>query len=1132
MVKVALAQTDGAESPKAPKTAPLKKKRRWGLKLFVLSLILLAGAPSLVSFSGQAGALLSTIHPELGKTVHFRKLNLHWWAPVELTGVQVIDRSTMAPAGEDKNSQPVLADAATVFTKEPLWRIVLNGGRGTGLVVKEPRVRFIVCDGVSNLDETLTAVFGEQKSTSSSTFPIRLQVENGEVQYLNAIATTNIRAEEKTEETNDAEKTVAYDYQPIAVASRIVGTFSTMDTQRWMPDVNLTATIRQPEKGDVTTSVNRRSARLAAGIDDIMADFPAVPLDELSGTDANAEPGTTQVRVILNPHADDKGRQLIQFGAKDLDLRVVQPLLTMAGVSISASGVVSGGIDARVAGPNFQDGVIARILLAGQDVRIRQAEWAPGEWLSLGQLDASGAVALAEDGLLVDQLSIQSSVIEVTGSGEIRTKASDKSESGQKVEVQGSVNLARLVTSLRKTLGVHEDLTIDDGRLAFLLKASQQSDSETPAASNTSAASIRPVSASATTASEDGKWQMKVTLQSLAATRAGQPIQLDPALRLDGVGPLKGNSLDLSQARLSGNFGSIDCLPDGGAWKVAGRVSPESLFEQLRQFVAIPATGLRGEMTFQSRVAWDQESVQLTDVKVNSSDLKASSLALKVIPSNPLTSMVDGNIEVDGTGMAVRTLLAPWHDASWLSERSHVTMGLQASPSREIGLKLRVEPENLATVERPGVLSVSTPSNGTPSNGTVRPVARLNVPRMNVPGGGGVRAVPVSSWSLLSPSAFVVDDADLQVALLAKNGGRAFDVREGSLRLPGLTSKLTGTIDVPGDEMLVDLSADTSYDLDVLSSRLFASDSGMRFSGQGQDVFRLTGNPAVMGGTVAKSDAAEGSTFKGTGKIGWQSAVLWGLEVGPAETTVEIDQQILRTGPIRCSLNGGELNVMPQYDIATNRLALGTGSRVENIQLTPELCRNWLGYVAPMMADSVQVNGTISARLERFLWNFNHPENSDAQAQLTIHQAQASPGSSLVSLLEVVDLLRKKNEGSTSYSERSLNLPEQTIPIQVKQGYVTHEGLMMELSGYRLRTSGAVGLNEQVQIVLEVPLEKSSAAGAGRVVKVPLRGSISSPQIDTGNLLQNLGTQKLQEQIGDKVDQSLNKQLNKLFDKF
>ena len=85
MVKVALAQTDGPETPKSPAQAPAKKKRRWGLKLFVLTLLLIAGAPSLLTVSGQAGSLLSRIHPELGKTVRFRNLKLHWWAPVELS---------------------------------------------------------------------------------------------------------------------------------------------------------------------------------------------------------------------------------------------------------------------------------------------------------------------------------------------------------------------------------------------------------------------------------------------------------------------------------------------------------------------------------------------------------------------------------------------------------------------------------------------------------------------------------------------------------------------------------------------------------------------------------------------------------------------------------------------------------------------------------------------------------------------------------------------------------------------------------------------------------------------------------------------------------------------------------------
>ena len=70
-------------------------------------------------------------------------------------------------------------------------------------------------------------------------------------------------------------------------------------------------------------------------------------------------------------------------------------------------------------------------------------------------------------------------------------------------------------------------------------------------------------------------------------------------------------------------------------------------------------------------------------------------------------------------------------------------------------------------------------------------------------------------------------------------------------------------------------------------------------------------------------------------------------------------------------------------------------------------------------------------------------------------------------------------------------------------------------------------MNKQLQMTLDVPLEKNSASGAGRSIKIPLRGTISSPQLDTGALLQSLGTQKIQEKVGEQLDKSLNKLLDK-----
>ena len=162
-----------------------------------------------------------------------------------------------------------------------------------------------------------------------------------------------------------------------------------------------------------------------------------------------------------------------------------------------------------------------------------------------------------------------------------------------------------------------------------------------------------------------------------------------------------------------------------------------------------------------------------------------------------------------------------------------------------------------------------------------------------------------------------------------------------------------------------------------------------------------------------------------------------------------------------------------------------------------------------MMADAADVNGQLSMRVERFLWDLNAPQNSDVSGQLTIHQAQATPGSSLAPLLQAVDLLRNRDQTS-GLSSKSLTLPEQTVPVQVRQGYVIHEGLVMDLAGYQMKSSGAVGLNEQIQITLEVPLEKATSGTNVRTIKVPLRGSLKSPQPDISSLLQNLATQQIQ----------------------
>ena len=181
-----------------------------------------------------------------------------------------------------------------------------------------------------------------------------------------------------------------------------------------------------------------------------------------------------------------------------------------------------------------------------------------------------------------------------------------------------------------------------------------------------------------------------------------------------------------------------------------------------------------------------------------------------------------------------------------------------------------------------------------------------------------------------------------------------------------------------------------------------------------------------------------------------------------------------------------------------------------------------------MLADSANVRGLLSARVEQFSYLLNQPAASDITATVTIHQAEASPGSSLLSLLETIDLLRRAGNADRSSLVRSVVLPQQQVSVQMRQGFIIHQGLVVELSGYQASSSGAVGMNRQLQIYLDIPLDKTSVASNVRTIRIPLRGTIDAPQPDTAGLLQNLGTQTIER----KLNNTLDKQLNKLLDRF
>lgn len=1173
MARVELPERAKPLDPEAEETAPEVNRTpkvnrtpgRWWPRLLLLLVLALLLLPTGLSFSGQLPVVLQKIHPQLGGAVRFRKVNLHWWAPVDIQGVTVLDLSqgNTDSEGQKKNrgsdsrdSAPLepLAEVSRITTKEPLWKILFSQGRDVSIVLTEPKLKLVVDEHGSNLQKTIDSVFGPAAADSPAPneyFPCDISIENGSLLLLSDGSVSVASAVDRANQpVTSAEPAVAnahreqVDALPVrTLISGITGRISTINRKRTFPELQLLAKVKNllpavVERMPNPTDGRATSPRVAANLSEITSDFVPLPLPDDSSPIENSiskpgqviNSGDAEIQLEIASAAEHAGRQTVFLKTRQLELRLLQPLLATVTTDIVCDGILSCNLEAELVGRAVTDGIVGKMELAGQHLQFRQSGWASGEWLRLGQTTATGAMAIARDGILLNQLTIRSDIADAAGSGELRypaltssaasaaEPATPVSASANSAQISGSVDLARIATMLPVTLGLHQDVVLKSGRMKFQFLGH--------------AAGAATDTASATTAAG---W--KGTLQSdrLEATRGGQPVVMNAGLHLDASGPFRSGSPELEQAKLTADFGTVECKPLNGGYAVSGTVQPDLLWQQLQQLMDIPKPGLRGEVRFQSHVSFEDGLISLAGLKLTSSDLQAASEAMRILPANPVTSMLDGSLHVNGSGAAVRTLIAPWYSADWLAEGSAVSIDLSADPEQQIRLKAVIQPGQVAAVQRGSMRSVS--------RRTASPVAQ----------------------------SLIVDEGSFDLEMVTAATGDLFTIRRGTVQLPGIQSLVTGTVQAVGSDLELNLQADTQYDLTLLSDRILTSSSPLKLAGQGQDVFHVTGSPSLLTGfdspaapaargaaaagkpaaqeriqtasrtvNVSNSQGSKGSSravagltpLKASGTVSWDSGTLWGLAMGPAEVKAVLENGQLRTQPIQCSLNSGQINIMPQFDLVHQRLQLATGSRVENIDLTPELCREWLGYLAPLLGEAADVSGLISARVTRFDYDLNTPQNSDIQAVAVIHNAQASPGPSLTPLLEAIDLIRRTGGTDRSVVSRRIELPAQEVPIEVRQGFVMHQGLKIELAGYQAQSSGAVGLNRQLQLILDVPLEKSTGTGDTRSLKIPVQGSIDRPQLDTSSLLQNLGTQALEKRLNGTINNQLDQQLNKLFDKF
>lgn len=334
----------------------------------------------------------------------------------------------------------------------------------------------------------------------------------------------------------------------------------------------------------------------------------------------------------------------------------------------------------------------------------------------------------------------------------------------------------------------------------------------------------------------------------------------------------------------------------------------------------------------------------------------------------------------------------------------------------------------------------------------------------------------------------------------------------------------------------------------------------------------------------------------------WQAIQWMGLQSGPADIVIQLNQGIARLVPLRFPAGGGQIHLAPEIDLRQEPIwvRLPRGVIFDQVKLTPEICRNFLKYSAPLLAEVTSVQGSFSLDSDGIEVPLSDWTKLVAKARVTINGARVGPGPLGIQIGNIASTVRAVADGqsldaaglqalglgglsglapsgngqrtqaltelagnllgSLNSGQRPdlgtlvagqpteanaaggnasqsatpttwLEIPEQTVALNLQDGGVTHEQLKMNIRGFELVSSGRVGLDQSValQTHLNVPdevLQKNPqvAAAFGNRIDLPISGTLTQPSIQSGQLRTALNTalgQGVQNFLGSELERRL-----------
>lgn len=272
-------------------------------------------------------------------------------------------------------------------------------------------------------------------------------------------------------------------------------------------------------------------------------------------------------------------------------------------------------------------------------------------------------------------------------------------------------------------------------------------------------------------------------------------------------------------------------------------------------------------------------------------------------------------------------------------------------------------------------------------------------------------------------------------------------------------------------------------------------------------------------------------------QAGWSTGTLYGLPLGQAKLQVNFDGGKVAIEPFAIPIGRGELTASGRMvlDPPPRTLELPPGRLLRNIAVSPEVSESFLKYAAPILAGATRIEGEFTADLDGARIPLEQPERTDAGGRLLIHELRILPGPTTEPLVAVVRQLSALARGKNLLTAgpappgSGIVVRQQQIDVRMLEGRVHHRNFEFMIDDVPVRSTGSVGLDESISLVVEVPVQEKWVRGssafrplAGEVLKIPVEGTLTRWRVDDA-FLADLVQQGAQQVIGNELNRALDR---------